>query len=109
MRVRAARADSGHVTSHTVHIDIDVRIDGDQITGHAGDGLSRPRPFLGWLGLIGALDRLLTEPGSAEGPVPGSASRLDGLSNSPPLRAPLAVRLSTHQPAIDSRKERKGR
>ena len=71
---RPARADSGHVTFHTVHIDIDVRIDGDQIAGHAGDGVSQPRPFLGWLGLIGALDRLVGDSGSAEGPVPGSAA-----------------------------------
>jgi hypothetical protein len=31
-----AKADNGRVTSHTVHIDIDVRIDGDQITGMPG-------------------------------------------------------------------------
>ena len=35
-----ARADNGRVTSHAVHIDIDVRIDGDQITGYAGVDLS---------------------------------------------------------------------
>ena len=71
---RPARVDSSRVTSHTMHIDIDVCIDGDQITGHAGDGVSRPKPFLGWLGLIGALDRLVGDSGSAEGSVPGSAA-----------------------------------
>jgi hypothetical protein len=64
------------MTDHTVHIDIDVCVDGDQIIGHAGDGLSQPKPFLGWLGLLGALDRLLAEPGSAKGPVPGSGAAM---------------------------------
>jgi hypothetical protein len=40
------------VTFHAVHIDIDVRTNGDQITGHARVGLSQPEPFLGWLGFI---------------------------------------------------------
>ena len=44
-----------------LRIAIDVRVDGDQITGHAGDGTGEPRPFSGWLGLIGALDRLLVD------------------------------------------------
>lgn len=56
------------MTSYTVHIDLDVRMDGDQIAGHAGDGVGQPTPFLGWLGLIGALDRLLGRPGSAGEP-----------------------------------------
>ena len=63
---RSARADNSRVTSDTVHIDIDVRIDGDQITEHAGDGVSQPSPFLGWLGLIGAPDRLVGDPSGAE-------------------------------------------
>ena len=58
------------MTSQIVHIDIDVRVDGDQITGHAGDGVSQARPFLGWLGLIGALDRLMGDSVSARAPVP---------------------------------------
>jgi hypothetical protein len=73
---RSAGADNGRVTSHTVHIDIDVRIDGDQITGRAGDGASQPCPFLGWLGFIEALDRLVGDLSSAKGPVPGSAAAL---------------------------------
>jgi hypothetical protein len=64
------------VTSHTAHIDIDVRIDGDQITGHARLGLSQPEPFLGWLGFIGALDRPVGDPSSTEGPGPGSAAAM---------------------------------
>ena len=72
-----ARAQGGHVTFHTVHIDIDVRIDGDQIAGHAGDGVSQPRPFLGWLGLIGALDRLMSDPYPAGMPVPDPTAAMD--------------------------------
>ena len=64
------------MTSHAVHIDIDVRIDGDQITGHVGVGLSQPEPFLGWLGFIGALDRPVSDPSSTEGLVPGSAAAM---------------------------------
>jgi hypothetical protein len=40
---RTARADNGRVTSHSVHIDIVVRIDGDQITGPAGAGRGSDR------------------------------------------------------------------
>ena len=64
------------MTSHAVYIDIDVRIDGDQITGHVGVGLSQPEPFLGWLGFVGALDRPVGDPSSTEGPVPGSAAAM---------------------------------
>ena len=64
------------MTSHTAHIDIDVRIDGDQIIGHTRVGLSQPEPFLGWLGFIGALDRPVGDPSSTEGPVPGSAAAM---------------------------------
>jgi Major Facilitator Superfamily len=49
-------------TAPTRHIAIDVRVDGDEISGQAGDGTDRPRPFRGWVGLIGALDRLLANP-----------------------------------------------
>ena len=59
------------MTSHTVHIDIDVAIDGNQITEHGGAGVSQPEPVLDWLGLIGALDQLVGVLSSVEGPVPG--------------------------------------
>ena len=49
-------------TAQTRHIAIEVRIDGDEISGQAGDGVGRPWSFRGWLGLIGALDRLLANP-----------------------------------------------
>ena len=43
------------------HIAIDVRVDGEEISGVASDGAGQPTPFLGWLGLLSALDRLLTD------------------------------------------------
>jgi hypothetical protein len=47
------------VSLQTRHIAIDVRLDGGEISGRAGDGTDRPRPFQGWLGLIVALDGLI--------------------------------------------------
>jgi hypothetical protein len=49
-------------TARTRHIAIDVRLDGGEISGEAADGTGRPRPFQGWVGLIGAVDRLLASP-----------------------------------------------
>jgi hypothetical protein len=43
----------------TRHIAIDVRLDGAEISGRAGDGTDQPKAFQGWLGLLLALDRLL--------------------------------------------------
>jgi len=53
-------------TAETRHIALEVWIDGDVISGQAGDGTGRPRPFAGWLGLIGALHRLLANPTTDE-------------------------------------------
>jgi hypothetical protein len=47
------------MTGETLRIVIDVRVDGDEISGHAGDEAGERRPFLGWLGLIAVLDGLL--------------------------------------------------
>jgi len=41
------------------HIAVDVLLDGDEISGRAGDGTDRPRAFEGWLGLLQTLDALL--------------------------------------------------
>ena len=41
------------------HIAIDVLLDGDEISGRAGDGTDQPRAFEGWLGLLQTLDALL--------------------------------------------------
>ena len=43
----------------TRHIAIEVRLDGDEISGRAGDGTDRPKAFQGWLGLLVALDGLI--------------------------------------------------
>ena len=47
------------VSVQTRHIAIDVRLDGDEISGRAGDGTGQPKAFQGWLGLLAALDALL--------------------------------------------------
>jgi hypothetical protein len=43
----------------TKHIAIDVLLDGDEISGRAGDGVGHSMAFQGWLGLLLALDGLL--------------------------------------------------
>jgi hypothetical protein len=43
----------------TRHIAIDVRLDGDEISGRVGDGTDHAKTFQGWLGLLAALDGLL--------------------------------------------------
>jgi hypothetical protein len=50
------------VSAETRHITIDVRIEGGAISGEVGEGSDKPQPFLGWLGLIAALDGLLGTP-----------------------------------------------
>jgi hypothetical protein len=50
------------VTVRDLQIVIVVRVDGDEISGAAAGPDGERRPFLGWLGLIGALDALLEEP-----------------------------------------------
>lgn len=52
----------------SVQVAIDVRVDGQEISGHATDGDGHTQRFSGWLGLIGALDALLTShAGDTEG------------------------------------------
>ena len=41
------------------HIAIDVHLDGDQISGRAGNGTDQPQAFAGWIGLLQVLDVLL--------------------------------------------------
>ena len=60
MRPPAPGTDHGLVTSESVHLAIAVDFDGDEISGHASDGLAAPTPFSGWLGLMGVLDVLLS-------------------------------------------------
>jgi hypothetical protein len=58
----AGSADACQVTARDLQIVIAVRIDGDEISGTAAGPDGERRPFLGWLGLIGALDALLEAP-----------------------------------------------
>jgi hypothetical protein len=58
--VRACMAtDALPISVQTRHIAIDVLLDGDEISGRAGDGTDRPKAFQGWLGLLAALDQLI--------------------------------------------------
>jgi hypothetical protein len=54
-------ADPCPVTAKQHQIVIEVNVDGDEIRGDARDADGEARPFLGWLGLITALDALLDE------------------------------------------------
>jgi len=47
------------MSARTKHIAIDVLLDGDEISGRAGDGIDQPKAFQGWLGLLLALDGLI--------------------------------------------------
>ena len=55
-------AETAWVTARVLQLTVDLRVDGDEISGHAGDGSGRTRPFFGWLGLIGAIDELVAGP-----------------------------------------------
>jgi hypothetical protein len=60
-------ADAWPVTARAVRLTVEVRIEDDEISGHAGAGGGHPRPFHGWLGLIAALDDLLAAPPAEPG------------------------------------------
>jgi hypothetical protein len=47
------------MTDQVLHIAIDVNRADEQIRGQVHDGVHAPKPFTGWLGLIGALDGML--------------------------------------------------
>jgi hypothetical protein len=51
------------VSDQVLHIAIDVNRADEEIRGHVHDGVHAPKPFAGWLGLIGALDGILGPPG----------------------------------------------
>jgi hypothetical protein len=46
----------------TVWIVLDVRVDGEEISGYAHDSVAQRKPFVGWLGMIAALDGLVAVP-----------------------------------------------
>ena len=47
------------MTVDIARIEIEVRVEGEAISGEARRDAGRSKPFTGWLGLIGALDGLL--------------------------------------------------
>jgi hypothetical protein len=59
-----------------VVIRLELHLDGDSLTGRASDGTGAAREFVGWLGLVAAIDGLVggTAPGS---PPPASVMNLD--------------------------------
>jgi hypothetical protein len=59
MRLRRPRRKLVLVSVRATHIALDLRLDGEQISGRADDGTGEPESFSGWMGLIGSLDRLL--------------------------------------------------
>jgi hypothetical protein len=47
------------MTTRTLTIEIAVNVDGDQISGTARSGPGTGTPFIGWLGLMSAVDSLV--------------------------------------------------
>jgi hypothetical protein len=50
------------VSDQVLHIAVDINRAGDEIRGQVCDGVGAPRPFSGWLGLLGALDAMIGSP-----------------------------------------------
>lgn len=50
----------------TIHIDLELRLQGDEVRGKAVADDAPPHEFRGWLGLIAALDTLLAAPEGEE-------------------------------------------
>jgi hypothetical protein len=48
------------VDSEATTIRMELRLDGDLPTGRASDDSGRVREFAGWLGLVAAIDELLS-------------------------------------------------
>jgi hypothetical protein len=48
------------MTSRAVTITLDLRLAGEELDGSASDGDGASRPFSGWLGLLVAIDALLS-------------------------------------------------
>jgi hypothetical protein len=58
--------DDGRVPHQTVVIRLELHLADDALTGRASDGAGAAREFVGWLGLVAAIDALL--PGNAPAP-----------------------------------------
>ena len=51
-----------------ITINLQLEVDGDTMSGEARTGSGTKRTFSSWLGLIGALDMLVGDGGSPDGP-----------------------------------------
>ena len=68
--------DDRRVPHQTVVIRLELHLADDSLTGRASGGAGAAREFVGWLGLVAALDALL--PGKAPAPrAPASGGDLD--------------------------------
>jgi hypothetical protein len=57
------------VNDDAITIRVRVRLDGEWPVGDASDEHGRGRPFAGWIGLVAAIDELVTVPPAQEPPV----------------------------------------
>ena len=65
----------------TAVIRLELHLADDSLTGHASDGTGSTRDFVGWMGLLSAIDTLLD--GNAPMPTaPSSVSDLEGEGSS---------------------------
>lgn len=55
------------MTDRTVHIDLELALHDDEVTGRAWSDGSPSREFTGWLGLISVLDALLAPAEATDG------------------------------------------
>jgi hypothetical protein len=62
------------MTSRAVTITLELRLAGDELDGRATDGSGDDRPFSGWLGLLVAIDHLLSAAPEAEPPRTSTAA-----------------------------------
>lgn len=68
--------DDRRVPRQTVVIRLELHLADDSLTGRASDGAGAAREFVGWLGLVAAIDALL--PGNAPVPrAPASVGDMD--------------------------------
>lgn len=51
--------------ARSLHIDLDLRVDGEEVEGTASAAGDAGRPFTGWVGLIAALDALVAAAGAS--------------------------------------------
>jgi hypothetical protein len=50
----------------TAAISLELSLDGDSLTGRASDGAGTEREFSGWLGLVSAIEALITPDSQGE-------------------------------------------